>query len=110
MAGRRDRTKLIERLPEFETRAKATLSALYAVVEDDEWLKVSGQVQPMSGDELEHDVVVNIEAFDRLGRITDKQQEFFYRQGFWKFGTFHTLMRAPGRSLKTVRVYPNIYE
>jgi hypothetical protein len=110
MADRRDRTKLIERLPEFESRAKATLSALYAVVEDNEWLTVSGQIQPASGDELEHDVIVNIEVFDRRGRIADKQQESFYCQNFWKLGTFHKLMRAPGRSLKAVRVYPNIYE
>lgn len=104
-----DATHLIERLEAFEERVGVRLEALFAHIDEHNFLRVNGELHPREGATIKQDVVVHVDAYDSSGRLVANGHGFIPDSDkFFGFAAFSALVNLPIRGLSKIRVYPKM--
>ncbi|MCE7980376.1 MAG: hypothetical protein DYG89_04235 [Caldilinea sp. CFX5] len=105
----KDITNLIERLDTFEERMGVTLEGLFAIVEDNNFVKINGELHSCDGAEIEQNTQVVVSLHDAAGRVIGTSTTQFNAESFFGFETFSILLMPPIAPISKIRIYPKAW-
>ncbi len=101
-----DITHLIERLEAFEEKLGVSFQGLYAVIDEDNDIKVNGELILINGSQLSQHIQINVSAHDSAGRVVATSGEFINKEKFLGLEIFSVYFGCPSADISKIRVYP----
>jgi hypothetical protein len=104
-----DVTHLIERLEAFEEQLGVSFEGLYAVIVEDNYIKVNGELILIKGSQLSQNIKIQLSAYDLIGRVIATTDHIVLKGRFLGLDTFSGYLECPSADISKIRIYPQIY-
>ena len=102
----KDITNLIERLEAFEERLGVTLEGLFASVDDNNHIRINGELHSRGGAQIDQNMQLVGSAHDAAGRVIVTGTTYVLQDSFFGFETFSMLLSPSITTISKVRLYP----
>ena len=96
----------IERLEAFEERLGVRIEGLFACIDENNYIKINGELHSNEGTQLEQNIKLMISAHDSSGRIVGTDYSLISAESFFGFEIFSEYFQAQSESVSKVRIYP----
>jgi hypothetical protein len=96
----------IERLEAFEERLGVKIEGLFAYIDENNCIKINGELHSNEGTQLKQNIKLMISAHDSSGRIVGTDYSLISAESFFGFEIFSEYFQAQSESVSRVRIYP----
>jgi hypothetical protein len=96
----------IERLEAFEERLGVRIEGLFACIDEDNYIRINGELHSNIETHLEQNIKLMISAHDSSGRIIGFDYSSISSESFFGFEVFSECFEVHSTSVSKVRIYP----